>query len=176
MLALSTTDREFLKRFGLLVASLHVLAAMLLGVAFWIYSHHPPPDAPQHGQQAVQARIAPIGAVYSGDTGRAAAAAAVARASAAAAATQAYGGTTDGKTIFDNICHACHEAGIAGAPKVGDASAWKPRISKGLATLVSHAVDGFQGNTGVMPPKGGNPALSEAQVKAAVQWMIEQVK
>ena len=175
MFPLSATDREFLKHFGALVGALHVLALILVALAIYLYSHHPPPAAPD-GRGAIQARIAPVGAVYSGATGRAAAAAAVAQAQTAAAGTQAYGGTTDGKTIFDNLCKTCHEAGIAGAPKLGDPAAWKPRIAQGTATLIQHAISGFQGKTGIMPPKGGNPALTDDQVQAAVHWMIAQVK
>ena len=175
MFPLSSTDREFLKHFGALVGALHVLALVLLGLAIYLYARHPPPTAPDE-RSAIQARIAPVGAVYSGDTGRAAAAAAAAQAQTAAAGAQAYGGTTDGKTIFENLFRTCHEAGIAGAPKVGDAAAWKPRISQGTATLVQHAISGFQGKSGVMPPKGGNPALTDEQVKAAVEWMVAQAK
>ena len=175
MFPLSKTDRHFLARFGTLVAALHVVALLLIGVALMLYARHPPPTAPDRALRA-QERIRPVGAVYSGDTGRAAAAAAAARAQAAAAGTQAYGGTTDGKTIFESLCRTCHEAGIAGAPKVGDATAWKPRIGQGSAVLAAHAIQGFQGKTGVMPAKGGNPALTDEQVKAAVQWMIAQVK
>ena len=175
MYPLSKTDRDFLKRFSTVVAALHVVALFLVVLALFLYAHHPPPKAPD-ADQSVRARIAPVGDVYSGDAGRAAAAAAQKQAQAGAATGQAYGGTTDGKAIFDNLCHTCHEAGIAGAPKVGDAAAWKPRISQGTATLFEHAINGFQGKTGVMPPKGGNPALTDEQVKAAVQWMAAQVK
>ncbi|HZP66310.1 MAG TPA: c-type cytochrome [Rudaea sp.] len=172
---LSATDRQFLKQFAIVVAGLHVVALFLLGFAFWIYGHHPPPAAPDE-KQSTLARIAPVGAVYAGETGRAAALAAQERARSAAAGAVAYGGTKDGKTIFDNLCHACHETGVLGAPKVGDASAWGPRVSQGLDVLFNHAINGFQGKTGTMPPRGGNPALSDDQVKAAVQWMVAQVK
>lgn len=172
---LSVTDREFLKRFAALTASLHVGAGCLLLLAYSIYVRHPPSRAPAGQQDVLVARIAPVGAVYSGETGRAAAAAQQ-RAQQAGTAKVAFGGSTDGKVIFDNVCHVCHETGLAGAPKVGDAAAWKPRIAKGKDTLFAHAIGGFQGNAGVMPAKGGDPALSDAQVKAAVEWMIGQVK
>ena len=84
--------------------------------------------------------------------------------------------STDGKTIFDNLCHSCHTAGIAGAPKVGDKAEWAARIAQGADTLDKHAIEGFTGKTGVMPAKGGNPALTDEQMKAVVAWMIEQSK
>ena len=118
----------------------------------------------------------PVGAVYAGDTGRAAMQAAQAAAAAAAASQVAYGGTTDGKTIFGNLCHACHETGAGGAPKITDKAAWAPRVAEGLDTLIKHATEGFTGKSGVMPPKGGNPALTDAQIKATVSWMVDQVK
>ena len=95
---------------------------------------------------------------------------AAAEAAAKAAASQvAYGGTTDGKTIYDNLCNSCHTAGVAGAPKLGDKAMWGPRIAEGLDTLIKHAIEGYNGPDGnFMPAKGGNPALTDEQVKAAV--------
>jgi cytochrome c5 len=102
---------------------------------------------------------------------------AAAEAAAKAAASQvAYGGTTDGKTIFGNLCQTCHLAGVAGAPKVGDKAAWAPRVAEGVETLIKHATEGYTGKSGVMPAKGGNAALNDAQIKATVEWMVSQVK
>jgi cytochrome c5 len=66
---------------------------------------------------------------------------------------------------------ACHGAGIAGAPKVGDKAAWTARIAQGNPTLYEHAIKGYQGKAGVMPPKGGSTA-PDADVKAAVDYMV----
>ncbi|BDT56866.1 cytochrome c [Massilia varians] len=76
-----------------------------------------------------------------------------------------------GKTVYNSACVACHAAGIAGAPKIGDKAAWAPRIAQGNATLYEHAIKGFQGKAGVMPPKGGSTA-SDVDVKAAVDYMV----
>ena len=80
----------------------------------------------------------------------------------------------DGTAAYDTACSACHGAGIAGAPKVGDKAAWGPRIAQGKETLYNHALHGFNGKTGVMPPKGGNTALPDADVKAAVDFMVSK--
>ena len=80
---------------------------------------------------------------------------------------------TGGKSVYDGACAVCHGMGIAGAPKLGDAAAWKDRITQGIDTLVDHALNGFQGSAGVMPPKGGRADLSDADVKAAVEYMME---
>jgi cytochrome c5 len=79
---------------------------------------------------------------------------------------------TDGKSVYESACVACHASGLAGAPKIGDQAAWGPRIAQGLATLEQHAIGGFQGSTGVMPPKGGRMDLSDEAVRAAVEHMV----
>src|SRR6185437_8881331 len=99
---------------------------------------------------------------------------AVAAAPAAAAPAAAAGG--DGKATYDSTCHVCHGPGIAGAPKFGDKAAWAPRIAEGLPTLHQHALHGFQGKSGVMPPKGGNTSLSDTDVEAAVDYMTAAAK
>lgn len=81
-----------------------------------------------------------------------------------------------GQQVFSQTCVACHGAGVAGAPKVGDKADWGPRIAQGQQTLYQHALNGFQGKKGVMPPKGGNTALPDADVKAAVDYMVAQAK
>ena len=89
-----------------------------------------------------------------------------------AAAPAAVADTAQGKKVYDGLCFSCHGAGIAGAPKFGDKAAWAPRIAQGMDTLYAHSINGFQGKTGVMPPKGGNIGLSDDDVKAAVDYMV----
>lgn len=174
-------DLEFLKRFSMVIGFLALLTAGLMIGAFFLSKAIPPEVSPVAARQT-QARIAPMGAVYAGSTGAAAQAAAAAAATAAQAAQAAqgaygaYGGTLDGKTIFDQLCTACHTAGVGNAPKL-DAAGFGARLSKGKDTLYKHAIEGFNGpDGGVMPPKGGNPGLSEEQIHAAVDWMLEQSK
>ncbi len=81
-----------------------------------------------------------------------------------------------GKTTYDATCALCHGTGIAGAPKFGDKSAWAPRIATGMPTLYDHALKGFQGKAGMMPPKGGNGSLSDDDARAAVDYMINAAK
>jgi cytochrome c5 len=82
----------------------------------------------------------------------------------------------DGKQTFDTVCFVCHAQGIAGAPKLGDKAAWEPRIAQGMDVLATHAINGFTGKTGTMPPKGGRMDVSDADVKAAIQYMVDQAK
>jgi cytochrome c5 len=88
----------------------------------------------------------------------------------------AAGAEDHGKKIYDTTCMACHAAGVAGAPKLGDKAAWAPRIAQGLDTLHTHALKGFQGKAGMMPPKGGNMGAKDEDVKAAVDYMVSQSK
>ena len=83
-------------------------------------------------------------------------------------------GPKTGEEVFNSLCTACHAAGVAGAPKMGDSGAWGSRIAQGEATLFKHAIEGFTGSTGVMPAKGGNPALSDLEVQRAVVFMANK--
>jgi len=89
-----------------------------------------------------------------------------------AQAGAAAGGAADGKKVFDSTCTACHATGVAGAPKLGDKAAWAPRIKQGMDTLVQSATKG----KGAMPPKGGNASLSDADLRAAIEYMVSQAK
>lgn len=91
-----------------------------------------------------------------------------------AAATPTPG--RDGQQVYQASCVVCHGAGIAGAPKLDDKGQWAKRIAKGVDTLYASAFNGVQGSAGAMPAKGGNPALSNAEVKAAVDYMVAQSK
>jgi len=77
------------------------------------------------------------------------------------------------QNIYESACIACHGAGIAGAPKLGDAAAWTARIAQGTEILYDHAIKGYQGEAGIMPAKGGRADLSDAEVIAAVDYMTE---
>lgn len=81
-----------------------------------------------------------------------------------------------GPQVYNNVCIACHAApGVGGAPALGDADAWTPRIAQGMDTLVDHALNGFTGSTGVMPKKGERVDLSDEEIIGAVEYMVEQV-
>lgn len=78
-----------------------------------------------------------------------------------------------GRRIWLDTCHACHANDIAGAPLVSDAEAWRPRIAQEREVLYQHALEGFFGPKGTqMPPRGGNDALTDEEVRAAVDYMI----
>lgn len=82
----------------------------------------------------------------------------------------------DGEATYKSVCFACHGTGAAGAPKLGDKAAWAPRIAQGMAVLKDHAIKGFTGKTGMMPAKGGRADVADADVGAAVEYMVSQSK
>lgn len=185
-------DAVFLKHFAQLILGLMAFALVLIIVAhhindrFYGYSAAAAGVADEElnpiqrervaAQRAeINARLAPVGGVNAGDTGRAAIAAAEEARQKALAGQVAYGGTLDGAVIYQNLCGACHNSGAGGAPMMTK-DAWAPRIAQGMDMLVKHAVEGFQGAAGVMPPKGGNPALTDEQVRATVEHMVGQVQ
>lgn len=144
------------------------------------------PDTTNSGmsEEAIAKRLKPVGEVVlmSKEEREAKLAAAKAAAPAApkpeamakapAPAQSAAADAGKGKSVYDSACAACHAAGVAGAPKVGDKAGWAPRIQSGTETLYTSALKG----KGAMPPKGGNLSLSDADVKAAVDFLVGQAK
>ena len=167
-------DLVFLKHFSQVIAILVAITISLILLGVFINSRLEPEPNPA-AERAMAARLQPVGGVYAGSTGAAAQAAAKAAAAEAAAGQVAYDGTLDGSVIYANLCGACHTAGAGGAPKL-EKAAWAARIAQGMDTLNKHAIEGFQGSAGVMPAKGGNASLSDEQVVATVQWMLDNLK
>ena len=133
---------------------------------------------PAMSEEAIAKRLKPVGEVAvdpNQPKPEAAAPVAVAAApapgaAAAPAPAAAVGGK--GKSVYDAACTVCHAAGVAGAPKTGDKAAWAPRLKTGVDALYATAIKG----KGAMPPKGGNLSLSDADVKAAVDYLVGLVK
>ena len=118
----------------------------------------------QSVDEQIAERIAPVGEIcMQGDECAAA---------APAATASAGGGTRSGEDVYKGSCQTCHAAGVAGAPKFADAAAWAPRISKGMDTLYTHAINGFN----AMPAKGLCADCSDDEIKAAVDYMADNSK
>ena len=122
-------------------------------------------------QAAVNARIEPYGKVTL-DGEAIEADPAVTRVTEAEAAPALM----TGPQVYNAACLACHGGGIAGAPMTGDQAAWAPRIAQGTETLQQHALEGYTGAVGYMPPKGGRTDLSDGEIIAAVEYLVEQVQ
>lgn len=126
---------------------------------------------PAMSDKAVAGRIKPVGStpdIEKGPSPLVPAPAPVVVAAAGSNATPA----ASGKAVYDSTCQACHTPGVAGAPKLGDKAAWAPRLGAGVAVLQASALKGKN----AMPAKGGNPSLTDADVKAAVDYLVSQAK
>ncbi|MDQ4146140.1 MAG: c-type cytochrome [Pseudomonadota bacterium] len=147
-------------QFAIVVGALVVFTIAMLFLARYLMAinrvHHGPLIAKQ-----TQQRIEPVGETATGKLVQPAP-----KATAAAGGVQASGQQT-----FAQACAACHQTGTMGAPKLGSKADWALRIKKGKQTLYTHAINGI----GAMPPKGGDASLSNAQVKAAVDYMVSAV-
>ena len=120
--------------------------------------------------EAVAARIQPVGKWEPGAPGQQVAQAQSAPKPGAAPAGKPA--AVDGKAVYGQTCVACHQVSVAGSPPLGDKAAWAPRIKQGMDVLLQSVLKG----KGAMPPKGGNAALTDAQVRAAVEFMVSQSK
>ena len=162
------TDRNFVKTFSGLVAALAALTVVIFILAQMVVSasNLKKDKTVAQNDAAVAERIKPVGEITV--SSNAVMDTLIPTANAA--------GADKGKATYDGTCAVCHGAGIAGAPKFGDKVAWASHIAKGIDTLHTHALKGFQGKTGMMPAKGGNAGLPDADVKAAVDYMVGKSK
>lgn len=159
------TDREFLKMFSGLLAALVALAVVIFVLAQMVVGGSAlKKTKTAAADKGVAERIKPIGEVTVSNQVM----------DSLIPSANAAGDT--GKATYDKSCAVCHVAGVAGAPKFGDKAAWKARIAQGNDTMYNHALKGFQGKVGMMPPKGGNMSLTDADVKAAVDYMVGAAK
>lgn len=162
-------DQQFFNLFMVVIGALIAMAVILFFLARAIGINTQvawAKDDPTYVSD-VSARIKPVGQVWLPDNVPAAAAGTV----AATPAAQPVAAKLSGEQVYNSTCIACHGTGVGGAPKYGDAAAWAPHKAKGAATLHKHAIEGFTGPAGFMPPKGGNMALTDEEVMAAVDFM-----
>jgi cytochrome c5 len=164
-------DRKFFDTFMLVLG---ILAAVTIGlmVLSGVISDRTAKKFQEEDrlQQAQTAsRIAPVARVAVAGQDNAALA-------APAAAPAAAASDLPGEQVHEQVCAACHGAGVAGAPRTGDKPAWGARLAQGAATLNKHAIEGYQGKAGYMPPKGGRTDLTDQSVINAVEYMVAQSK
>lgn len=157
-------DRRFLRQFSSVIAGFMALTVALIFLARFM--------EPETGGQTSQAqailteqRIQPVGSVLAGEAGAAALAEAQAVAAAAAAPVDVV---VDGEAVYNGLCMGCHQAGVAGAPITGSDQMAARLDEKGLDMLVSNAINGLN----AMPARGGNPNLTDEQIRAAVEFML----
>jgi cytochrome c5 len=150
-------DKEFFGTFIAVMAGLAILAVVLVFTAISLTS-----DVSEYKpEEIVIENIKPVGEVYvagESEPGEA----------ASGAATTAAAAPKSGEQIYQQSCQACHAAGVAGAPKLGDVAAWAPRIAAGMDSLLANATNGLK----AMPPKGTCMSCSSDELQAAVEYMV----
>lgn len=155
--------------FGLSVGVLIVVAVLVVGINSLVGSTLKGDSVVDSSDEAVVARIQPVAQL---NTGAPIVPEASAASAAAAAPVAAAGGARSGQDVYQSACFACHGTGAAGAPKLGDAAAWGPRIDKGMDALMNSAINGLN----AMPPRGTCGNCSDDDLKAAIEYMVENSK
>ncbi len=165
-------DQKFFDIYSLVIGILAAFALAILVLAMkmsdltqGVYTR----DTAEY-QAQVTARIRPLGQVYlPGEEAEASAPTVETAVEPAPVAT-----ALSGPQVYNSACLACHGAGIGGAPILGDAAAWAPRIAQGTDVLEDHAINGYSGQLGYMPAKGGRVDLSDQEVADAVEYMVSE--
>lgn len=174
---MSKQDTHFFNVFSMVIALLVAIAIGIFALARIVASRTQDLQVLTEADYSknVAARIAPPAqeAVAGQDNS---ALAIKAQGPAAAGSAAVAGMPKNGTQLFEETCNACHGQGIGGAPKAGDKAAWAPRIAKGKATLYEHALKGFTGSSGLMPPKGGRTDVPDDLVKQAVDHMVQMAQ
>ncbi len=167
---MSKHDTHFFNTFSMIIGGLIVVALLIFALARVVAGHTQEPEVysdPKYLASVIErikpfARVAVAGADNS----------ALAIAAPAQATNFALAVPKDGPALYEAVCKNCHDAGLVGAPKLGDHAAWAPRISKGKALLYEHALKGFTGTSGAMPAKGGRTDLGDDLIKAGVDFLV----
>jgi len=166
-------DQKFLERHphgvGIIVAGVLVIFALVVKISGMMEDDNTQDSA---YQAAVEARIRPVTQIYLPGEEHEAPAPTV----ETAAEPEPVATRMSGPQVYNAACLACHGSGIGGAPILGNTDLWADRIAQGTAVLKQHALSGYAGSTGYMPPKGGRVDLSDAEIEAAVDYMIGAVQ
>lgn len=157
------TDGQFYKIFGILTLGIIIIGIIIaiLANVFASYSFHPSNQYKTEIENSEQIRTEPEGKINLASNPTIKQEAPIVVASS---------GPVSGKDIYNNVCMSCHTSGAAGAPMIGNSSQWTDRLSKGKDTLYANAINGI----GVMPAKGGLSSLTDDEVRAAVDYLLNE--
>ena len=164
---MSKADHAFLRTFSTIILGLVLLTAVIVILARSLTTAVDG-DANPSQQTNIEQRLKPVAAVRVGAEGAAAIAAAE-QAQAMPAPAESTAAAVDGQQVYGSVCTACHAAGVAGAPMPGSEVMAQRLAEKGLDGLVASAITGIN----VMPPRGGRPDLSDEQIRAAIEFMLQ---
>lgn len=165
---MSDRDSIFFRNFALFSAALTVLTIILILIGRYVHYQAVGDQSSQVDRSTIQSNIQPVAVVNTDPN----ATSAVPESTVVEAP---FGGSVDGQVIYDNVCMACHTTGAGGAPKLVHAE-WDIRMEQGKETLYKHAIEGYTGDSGLMPAKGGRSDLTDEQVKASVDYMIDHLE
>lgn len=165
-------DRKSVDMFAVVVGAIAGIAVLIVVLAIVA------PDLtlrlfaedPRHYQATAEDRITPLSQVYLPGEEHGAPEPVV----QSVAPVEHVATALTGPQVYNEACIACHGTGIAGAPKMGDVAAWAPRIAQGISVLREHAIAGYHGEAGYMPPKGARIDLSDQEVNGAVDYMVAE--
>ena len=173
-------DRQFAKSFSIMIFLLFALTILLIiigSLAGGATDDKLRVQSDEFTQKLVAQRTKPVGNLNVGEVPESTAAQQAASADTSASEqTETVASAGIGETVYNQSCHICHNPGLTGAPKPGDAADWEPRIAQGIEVLYDHAINGYTGEKGVMPPKGGYLQLSDDDVKAVVDYLVTLVQ
>lgn len=159
------TDSAFMRQFAGVIAGFVVLTIALIFLARYLQPESSGDANPSQGA-LIEQRIAPVGSVRSGEAGAAALAEAQ---SAAADAAPAGDAVVNGAEVYGGLCKTCHDTGVADAPIPGSDLMAERLAERGLDGLLQNALNGMN----AMPPRGGNPTLTDEQIQAAIEFMLQ---
>ena len=169
-------DRQFAKSFFWMIFLLVLLTVFLIVLGIFAgggMDSKLKAQSEEYTQRLVAKRTQPVGNLNVGDIAEpdAVATSQATQLTAAADSGTAASGDT-GENVYNQACYICHNPGLTGAPKPGDAEDWGPRIAKGVDVLYENAIKGYTGSKGVMPPKGGNLLITDDEVRAVVDYLV----
>ena len=175
------TDSQFARAFGKLIAFLVVLTVVLIALGAMIggsIDDKLRAQTEEYTQRVVASRTEPVGKLNVGGITQSMPASESGTTTETADEMTQVAAVNEnrGQEVYETACYICHNVGLTGAPKPGDAANWNPRIQKGVEILYNNAILGYQGQFGIMPPKGGNLLLTDDDVRAAVDYLIELVQ
>ena len=185
------TDSQFAKSFGWMIFFLLLLTIMLIVLGIVIGSSIDDKleaQSSEFTQLVVAERTKPVGELRIGKIALSTAELMIPKPGASATTQPEPSESTDpepategnlqlanldiGKTIYNGYCYICHNTGVGFAPILGDVDNWIPRIAQGLDVLYENSIRGYEGQRGVMPPKGGNLLITDDETRAAVNYMV----